>query len=50
VVLVSRAWLSGSPLSAWLPFAAAITAGAAVIFLGGLTETVKPPAAARGKS
>ena len=49
VVVVSRAWLSGSPLSAWLPYAAAIAAAAGVIVLGGVTETVKP-AAARGKS
>jgi solute:Na+ symporter, SSS family len=37
VVVISRAALSGSPLSAWLPFAAAITAAGGVLLVGGLT-------------
>ena len=34
VVVASRAWLSGSPLAAWVPFAAAIAAGGAVFAVG----------------
>jgi SSS family solute:Na+ symporter len=43
VVVALGAWLSGSPLSAWLPFAGAIAAGASVIVLGGLTAGVRGP-------
>ena len=50
VVVAARAWLSGSPLSAWVPFAAAMAAGAVVFAVGGLTDAVKPPAAEKGKS
>jgi SSS family solute:Na+ symporter len=36
VVVASRAWLAGSPLASWLPFASAIAAAVVVIALGGL--------------
>jgi SSS family solute:Na+ symporter len=35
VVVAARAWLSGSPLASWLPFAAAIVAATVVIVVGG---------------
>ena len=37
VVVIARAGLSGSPLQAWLPFAAAIAAAGAVMLFGDLT-------------
>jgi SSS family solute:Na+ symporter len=36
VVVASRAWLSGSPLVSWLPFAAAIVAATVVIVVSGV--------------
>jgi solute:Na+ symporter, SSS family len=35
VLVATRAWLSGSPLSAWLPFAAAIAVAASVFMVAG---------------